>query len=233
MNAQPKPKPQDEPQADPQTTPDTDDDDWDFPEPPEPPEQKKSVNKHRQIQTLTQRQLNFAAEYVSDPLRNATQAAIRAGYSPRGADRTAHRTLSQVEVQLEIQRLEQKLTVKSSVSAEDVIDGIRNTIDLAIKAGMLSVAVRGWELLGKTHGIFREVTETIDNTDTAKRLARAHSRLEKKKGQLIGNQLASDDKVLNIKDLKKTNSLDAAMMQQDDGQSDQSESNEPSEVAGS
>jgi len=136
--------------------------------------------------------------------------------------------LDNVGVQAEIRRLEAKLTIKSPVSAEEVIEGIRNTIDLAVQAGMLSVAVRGWELLGKTHGIFREVTETIDKTDTAKRLTRAHSRLEKMKGQLIGNQLATGDKVLNIQDLQKPNSLDAAIMQHDDP--DQDESPEPEHV---
>jgi len=227
MNAQPKPQPQ--PHDEPQEPTATEGDDWDFPATPEPPEQKKIVNKHRTVAVkLTQRQKNFCAEYVSDPLRNATQAYLRAGYSPVGADKVSYRLLDNVGVQAEIRRLEAKLTIKSPVSAEEVIEGIRNTIDLAVQAGMLSVAVRGWELLGKTHGIFREVTETIDKTDTAKRLTRAHSRLEKMKGQLIGNQLATGDKVLNIQDLQKPNSLDAAIMQHDDP--DQDESPEPEHV---
>lgn len=44
------------------------------------------------LHRLTPRQASFVTEYALD--LNATQAAIRAGYSPRSADRIGHRLLS-------------------------------------------------------------------------------------------------------------------------------------------
>ncbi len=48
--------------------------------------------KRRTSLALTPRRQAFVREYISDP-RNATQAAIRAGYAPKNASVTAHRLL--------------------------------------------------------------------------------------------------------------------------------------------
>ncbi len=52
---------------------------------------------------LNMRQRLFAHEYVRD--FNATQAAIRAGYSPRTAGAQGHRLLKNVEIQNEISKV--------------------------------------------------------------------------------------------------------------------------------
>ena len=46
---------------------------------------------------LTPRQLRFTQEYPVD--NNATQAALRAGYSPKGARVTGHRLLTNRAIQ--------------------------------------------------------------------------------------------------------------------------------------
>lgn len=50
---------------------------------------------------LTEKQKRFVAEYLVD--LNATQAAIRAGYSPKTANRIGSQNLSKVDVQTEIE----------------------------------------------------------------------------------------------------------------------------------
>lgn len=50
---------------------------------------------------LTQRQQSFISEYAKD--HNATQSAIRAGYSPNGARVAGHRLLTNVNTQQGLQ----------------------------------------------------------------------------------------------------------------------------------
>jgi phage terminase small subunit len=52
---------------------------------------------------LNERQRLFAAEYVVD--LNATAAAIRAGYSPKGARQHGHKLLTNADIQKVIQEL--------------------------------------------------------------------------------------------------------------------------------
>ncbi len=75
--------------------------------------QKKKGNK------LTAKQRRFCEEYVTD--LNATQAAIRAGYSPKRASEQAYQLLQKTTVQALIQQLQEKLSEKTQISAEKVI----------------------------------------------------------------------------------------------------------------
>ena len=53
---------------------------------------------------------------------NATQSAIDAGYSKKGANRTASRLLTKVDVQEEIARRRIEITKKAEITAQDVIN---------------------------------------------------------------------------------------------------------------
>lgn len=77
---------------------------------------------------LTARQDKFSVEYLVD--LNGTQAAIRAGYSPKTAEVTASRLLRNVKVQSRIQELRAKEFKKTIATAEEV-------------EAMLSRAMRG------------------------------------------------------------------------------------------
>ncbi len=68
---------------------------------------------------LTPRQTRFVSEYLVD--LNATQAAIRAGYSPRSDQVTSSRLLSNAMVQAHIAAAERKSLEKSEVTATRVI----------------------------------------------------------------------------------------------------------------
>lgn len=68
---------------------------------------------------LTEKQGRFCQEYVVD--LNATQAAIRAGYSPRTAAQQAARLLTKVKVQEEIQRRQAAIGERLEVTADRVV----------------------------------------------------------------------------------------------------------------
>jgi len=80
------------------------------------------------VTPLTARQDKFSVEYLVD--LNGTQAAIRAGYSPKTAEVTASRLLRNVKVQNRIQELRAKEFKKTIATAEEV-------------EAMLSKAMRG------------------------------------------------------------------------------------------
>jgi phage terminase small subunit len=64
----------------------------------------------------------FAREYVTD--FNATQAAIRCGFSPKTAYSQGSRLLKNVEVASEIQALLRKRSTKVSMTADEVLEEI-------------------------------------------------------------------------------------------------------------
>lgn len=68
---------------------------------------------------MNSKQKAFASEYVID--YNATQAAIRAGYSERSAHSQAHDLLKKPEIQREIGRLEAKASERTQISKDMVI----------------------------------------------------------------------------------------------------------------
>ena len=68
---------------------------------------------------LNPKQKMFAREYIID--MNATQAAIRAGYSEKTAYSQGQRLLKNVEVQAEIQKCMQKRAERTDITADDVL----------------------------------------------------------------------------------------------------------------
>jgi phage terminase small subunit len=73
---------------------------------------------------LTARQKLFALEYLKD--LNATQAAIRAGYSARTAKAAASRLLTNVNLQAEIQKAMDRRCAKLELRNEDTLRAIAN-----------------------------------------------------------------------------------------------------------
>ena len=107
----------------------------------------------------TKRQ-TFAKEFLVD--RNATQAAIRTGYSVRTAKQQGSRLLTYVDVQEEIAKLEHEQRKVEKVDREYVIAGLR---ELAENAESEAARVRSLELLGKSLRMFVEVTESTFTHD--------------------------------------------------------------------
>jgi len=112
---------------------------------------------------LSQKQEAFCREYVID--YNATQSAIRAGYSEKTARTIACNTLALVNIQSRIAELQTEKTMRSLVTVDNVLDDIKAIIEDCTekieKNGVLQMksamgALRGCELLGKHLGIFTD-----------------------------------------------------------------------------
>lgn len=71
------------------------------------------------VVALNEKQLRFAEEYLVD--LNATQAAIRAGYSAKTANRIGQRLLTKVDVQKEIQEGKRKRTIRTQITQDSVL----------------------------------------------------------------------------------------------------------------
>jgi phage terminase small subunit len=69
---------------------------------------------------LTARQLKFCEEYQLT--LNATQAAVRAGYSERTANRIASENLSKPDIQNKIAELQKKTREVAEITKQEIID---------------------------------------------------------------------------------------------------------------
>jgi phage terminase small subunit len=69
---------------------------------------------------LTAKQSQFCQEYLID--LNATQAAIRAGYSTKTADKIGHENQKKPEIQARIEELRQSQQQRTQVNADLVVE---------------------------------------------------------------------------------------------------------------
>lgn len=72
------------------------------------------------MKKLTDKQIKFCEEYLVD--LNATQAAIRAGYSEKTADRIAYQNLRKLEIQEKIRELQIESRKKTEITKERILD---------------------------------------------------------------------------------------------------------------
>ena len=79
---------------------------------------------------LTARQLRFVSEYLID--LNATQAAIRAGYSPTGARQHACRLLMKDEVKNAVAKAMDKRAKRTELCQDEVIEDLRELRDICM-----------------------------------------------------------------------------------------------------
>jgi len=113
---------------------------------------------------LTNKQQRFVEEYLID--HNATQSAIRAGYSVKTAKSIGQENLTKPDIADAIDLGMNKLAVKASISAEDVLGDFLRIRDKAEQENQLSVALKSAELMGKHIGMFVDKVEsTVTVTD--------------------------------------------------------------------
>lgn len=141
---------------------------------------------------MTPRQEKFCVEYLID--LNATQAAIRAGYSKRTADRIANQNLRKLEIQSRIKKMRDEYYDKTIMSAKEVeyllskagrgelkeevvvVEGVGDGFSESkiIKKRLLAKdRIKALELMGKRHHLFEdqdskngvEEVQIIDDTD--------------------------------------------------------------------
>lgn len=108
---------------------------------------------------LSPKQQRFVAEYLIDS--NATQAAIRAGYSAKTAKQIGSRLLTNVDVKAGLKAKQAKITDKLEITATDLLRDVLDVRKLAKTDGVYAAALKANEMLGKSLGDANPFTETI------------------------------------------------------------------------
>ena len=103
---------------------------------------------------MTPRKQRFVDEYLVD--LNATQAAIRAGYSARTAEQQGPRLLGNVEIAQAVQAAQQARSHRVLINQDDVLRGLRREATLEGEGSSHAARVSAWGLIGKHLGMFVE-----------------------------------------------------------------------------
>lgn len=105
---------------------------------------------------LTAKQEIFCREYIID--LNATQAAIRAGYSKKTANRIASENLSKLDIQKKIQELQQERAERTEITQDKVLKELAGIGFAPITKGKIRAAdkTKALELLGRHLGMFTD-----------------------------------------------------------------------------
>jgi phage terminase small subunit len=130
---------------------------------------------------LTAKQEMFIKEYLVD--LNATQAAIRAGYSAKTAGQIGDENLKKPEIRTRIEELKQKRAEKLELDAQWVLDRLVEVTQMSMQAKPVekwdyserklietgeyvydsSGANKALELIGKHLGMFKDKIEHSGN----------------------------------------------------------------------
>ncbi len=116
---------------------------------------------------LSEKQKRFVAEYLVD--LNATQAAIRAGYSPKTAYSQGQRLLKKDDVQEAIHKGREEQQSRVNTTADDILRelisvGMRQASDTTDSELRYANKIRALELAGKHLGMFDKKANTADTT---------------------------------------------------------------------
>lgn len=154
---------------------------------------------------LTAKQQRFVDEYLID--LNATQAAIRAGYSKKTAAVIGAQNLIKLNIQKAIQEAQNRRSERTEITQEYVLDNIKKVIDRCMQQEAIftrdgspliienadgdlvpafmfkeSGALKGLELLGKHLGMFKDKIEHDVSDPLKELLSRASGNTLKPKG---------------------------------------------------
>ena len=102
--------------------------------------------------SLNPRQTGFVAEFLVD--RNATQAAIRAGYSKRCARQIANELLTKPDIQAQIQVKCEAAEKRLEITFDDVLRGFLSAYKLAEQQGQPMAMVAACRELGRMLGYY-------------------------------------------------------------------------------
>lgn len=110
---------------------------------------------------LTPKQQRFVDEYLID--LNATQAAIRAGYSEKTAYSIGDENLKKPDIKKAIEKAQQERQKRTLVTQDDVIRGLLTEAEWQGEGSSHSARVSAWAHLGKHLNMF---TDKIDHTSS-------------------------------------------------------------------
>jgi hypothetical protein len=103
------------------------------------------------VKALRPKQADFVREYLID--LNATQAAIRAGYSSKTAAFIGHENLRKPQIMEALAAERSRQAKRTELTADMVIHGLLKEATNE-DPNTASARVRAWDLLGKHLGIF-------------------------------------------------------------------------------
>ncbi len=129
---------------------------------------------------MSAKQQRFVEEYLVD--HNATQAAIRAGYSPKTAYSIGHENLKKPEIAAAIAAGEARLRRKTEVSIGSLSEEMRVNRDLAIKNNQASAATQATMGMAKLHGLLVDRAEVKTTSDMT--LAEVRARIKEIEAEL-------------------------------------------------
>jgi len=112
----------------------------------------------KQDKPLTPKQRKFCEEYLID--LNATQAALRAGYSKKTAKDIACQNLAKPNISEKIAELQEETRKRTLVTVDFVVNGIKT---IAEEGEQENNRLKAYDLLGKHLGVYEK-----DNTQTVK-----------------------------------------------------------------
>lgn len=116
---------------------------------------------------LTPKQQRFVEEYLID--LNATQAAIRAGYSEKTAAAIGAENLIKPNIAKAIQEAQESLSNKTQLTVDMVVQGLLKEAQDYADGSTQSARVSAWAHLGKHLGMFKDKLEH-DISDPLKEL---------------------------------------------------------------
>ena len=122
---------------------------------------------------LNDKQTAFVREYAVD--FNATQAAIRAGYSKKTAGQQAHELLKNLEIKAQLAESRQKSAEKTETDTNWVRERLREEATDFRPQASHSARIRAVELLAKMNGDFE-----LDNRQKADPIAEAIAAVQAK-----------------------------------------------------
>ncbi len=142
-------------------------------------------------QPLSERQKRFVEEYLVD--LNATQAAIRAGYSPKSVKQNASRTLKNPLVQAAIDHAKAARSQRLQVDADYVLKGAVELFERCMQRSPVADADgeykfqhtgagKALEIIGRHVSVqaFKEKVEMSIENELVDRLMRGRKRLKDK-----------------------------------------------------
>ena len=131
---------------------------------------------------MNDKQRRFAEEYTVDS--NATQAAIRAGYSERTAAEQGYQLLQKPSVHAAIQEAQAEHRERTAVTVESISDQLSDAYEQAKDNGQPAAMVQAAMGLAKLHGLLVDKVEQTTRAadmppdELATELARVRAELE-------------------------------------------------------
>ncbi len=104
--------------------------------------------------SLTPKQARFVEEYLID--LNATQGAIRAGYSAKTANEQGAQLLAKLSIRGAVAEAQAIRSKRTEITQDEVIQGLKKEATLEGEGSSHSARVSAWAHLGKHLGMFTD-----------------------------------------------------------------------------